>query len=45
MYERLGFETAGSFGMQIPARGSAAGTEEQEEYREVCMVWRPTKTA
>ncbi|KAL8392890.1 hypothetical protein RB595_002907 [Gaeumannomyces hyphopodioides] len=41
LYERLGFVTLGDFGMDIPKRGSAEPTE---DYREICMVWRPTKT-
>ncbi|KLU86597.1 hypothetical protein MAPG_05609 [Magnaporthiopsis poae ATCC 64411] len=40
LYKRLGFVTLGDFGMEIPKRGS---TEQTEDYREVCMVWRPTK--
>ncbi|KAL8305230.1 hypothetical protein RB597_003886 [Gaeumannomyces tritici] len=41
LYKRLGFVTLGGFGMDIPKRGSAEPTE---DYREICMVWRPTKT-
>lgn len=41
LYKRLGFVTLGEFGMKIPKRGS---TEPTEDYCEICMVWRPTKT-
>ncbi|KAK0708233.1 hypothetical protein B0H67DRAFT_495469 [Lasiosphaeris hirsuta] len=43
MYEKFGFKAIDAFEMEIPTRSGS--TALSEIYREVCMLWHPTKAA